>query len=294
MRFSSPSLPALLFAASTQVHLSNAWGSMAHKAVAFVAQNFVTSETESWAQDILGSTATDYLASVASWADTWKYTSAGTWSKAAHYIDANDDPLNDVCNVNYPRDCGDLCIINAIANYTARVQESSLSDTEVANSLKFIIHYIGDLHQPLHVENYETGGNGIDVTFDGDSTNLHSVWDSDIAEKIAGGSSETISKTWAATLTTAIKSGTYSSSKSSWLDDADINDANATAMAWAEDSNSYDCTYVFADGLDYIESEDLSGDYYNEVDDAVKELVAKAGYRLAAWLNLIATGETGL
>ena len=42
------------------------------------------------------------------------------------------------------------------------------------------IQFIGDIHQPLHDENLDVGGNTIDVTFDGDSTNLHAVWDTSI------------------------------------------------------------------------------------------------------------------
>lgn len=42
------------------------------------------------------------------------------------------------------------------------------------------IQFIGDIHQPLHDENLDVGGNTVDVTFDGDSTNLHAVWDTSI------------------------------------------------------------------------------------------------------------------
>ena len=56
--------------------------------------------------------------------------------------------------------------------------------------------------QPLHCEYLDTGGNSIDVTYDGDSTNLHAIWDTNIPESIAGGSSMSTAKTWAANLTT--------------------------------------------------------------------------------------------
>jgi hypothetical protein len=65
-----------------------------------------------------------------------------------------------------------------------------------------IIHFIGDIGQPLHCEELEAGGNGIDVLYDGDDTNLHSIWDSDIPESVSGGSSESSAKSWASTLTT--------------------------------------------------------------------------------------------
>jgi hypothetical protein len=65
-------------------------------------------------------------------------------------------------------------------------------------------------------------------------------------------------------------------------------------MVWATDANSYVCTTVIPDGVDATENVDLSGDYYTSVLPTVKLQFAKAGYRLAAWLNLIATGSTGL
>ena len=65
-------------------------------------------------------------------------------------------------------------------------------------------------------------------------------------------------------------------------------------MVWASDSNAYVCTAVMPNGVDATETVDLSGDYYTTVLPVVKLQFAKAGYRLAAWLNLIATGSTGL
>lgn len=65
-----------------------------------------------------------------------------------------------------------------------------------------VIHFLGDIGQPLHCENLETGGNGIDVDYDGDTTNLHHIWDSEIPESVAGGSSMSSAKTWATTLAT--------------------------------------------------------------------------------------------
>jgi hypothetical protein len=138
-----------------------------------------------------------------------------------------------------------------------------------------------------------------------------------------GGSTISTAKTWATTLTEAIKTGTYSSSASGWLDGIDITDPVTTAMSWAQDSNAFVCTTVIPNGVSAVENVDLSGDYYTSAMPVIEEQIAKAGYRyvllyifpslrvqfvrdkgikkkysdcnrLAAWLNLIATGETGL
>ena len=113
---------------------ASAWGNLGHETIAYVATDFVSSKTKTWAQKILGDSSTDYLANVATsvqvsknqehsrlmnfrWADTYKYTSAGSFSEPFHFIDANDSPP-ETCNVDYDRDCADTnCVVSAIVNY---------------------------------------------------------------------------------------------------------------------------------------------------------------------------------
>lgn len=64
----------------------NAWGALGHATVAYVAQNYVTDATATWAQGILGDTSDSYLASIASWADTYRATTAGAWSAPFHFM----------------------------------------------------------------------------------------------------------------------------------------------------------------------------------------------------------------
>lgn len=95
----------------------SAWGSLGHMTVGFIAQNFLQDQTVSWAQGILGTTNDSYLASVATWADSYRYTDDGAWSAPLHFIDANDKPPSS-CSVDFDRDCGDEgCSVSAIANY---------------------------------------------------------------------------------------------------------------------------------------------------------------------------------
>ncbi|EKG11768.1 S1/P1 nuclease [Macrophomina phaseolina MS6] len=271
---------------------AHAWGTLGHETVAFIAQNFVSAGTKTWAQGILDTTSSSYLASVATWADSYRYTTEGAFSAEYHYIDANDSPP-DTCNVELGRDCPDSgCIVSAIANYTARVQ--SQTGTEQQKALKWIVHFLGDIHQPLHDEALETGGNGIDVTYGGESTNLHHIWDTNMPEQLVGGYALADAKSWATTLTTAIKSGAYKSAAAGWLDGIDVDDAEASALVWARDTNKHVCSTVLPDGVSAVETGDLSGAYYDSSIDVIKEQIAKAGYRLAAWLDLIATGETSL
>jgi len=89
----------------TALPLANAWGTLGHETVAFIAQDRMAAHTVSWAQGVLGNTSTSYLAGIAAWADTYRYTAAGAFSAPFHFIDAEDSPPNS-CSVDYDRDCG--------------------------------------------------------------------------------------------------------------------------------------------------------------------------------------------
>lgn len=116
---------------------------------------------------MLNDTSDSYLANIASWADSYRYETAGKWSAALHYIDAEDDPPTS-CGVDFERDCGDAgCVVSAITNYTQRIGDGRLSAANTQQALKFLVHFLGDITQPLHDEAYETGGNGVDVTYQG-------------------------------------------------------------------------------------------------------------------------------
>ncbi|KAH6663049.1 S1/P1 nuclease-like protein [Halenospora varia] len=261
------------------------WGVLGHETVAYVASNFVTSATQTKFQTILGDTSANYLASIAAYADTYRSTTAGKFSAPYHYIDALDNPPQAVVWTMHE---------TVAQEVTARVQSTSLSAADVTLAAKMLVHFLGDIHQPLHDENLEVGGNNVPVTFDGVSTNLHAVWDTSIPQKYAGTATLAHAKTWADTLTTAIKTGSYKSSAASWLTGMTLKDPVSSSMIWATDSNSYVCSTVMPNGYLATESGDLSGDYYAEALPIVQIQIAKAGYRLAAWLNLIATGSTGL
>ncbi|KAG8852522.1 hypothetical protein FRB96_008617 [Tulasnella sp. 330] len=182
-------------------------------------------------------------------------------------------------------------------NYTHLVQETSQSATYKAQALKYIIHFIGDITQPLHDENLEVGGNDIDVLWEGASTNLHHIWDTEMITALAGTNTTADITAWTNTIVTAASSGgQYNSSVSSWIScitASAIATANATetcATTWAVDANAYVCSYVLK--TDETDKE-CSGAYYTGAAPIIQEQIAKGGIRLAAWLNMIYTGSTG-
>jgi len=272
------------------VPFAAAWGDLGHETVGYIAQNFVKSSTKSWAQRTLDDSSSSYLANASTWADSYKYTDEGAFSAPFHYIDAEDNPPK-TCNVHFDRDCGDAgCSVSAIANYTLRVQnvDGDLSGEEVGDALKFLIHFLGDITQPLHDEAFEVGGNEVNVTFDGEDTNLHSIWDTEMPEQLRGGYELSDAEAWANNLTAEIKTGAFRNHSAQWLEGLDIGDAKASAMIWARDANKFVCSVVMPNNVTELESGDLYPEYYHSAIGTVELQIAKAGYRLAKWLDGLA------
>ena len=96
------------------------------------------------------------------------------------------------CHYNPEVDCGERgCADAAIQNYTAQLADASSTRIPRNESLKYVVHFIGDIHQPLHAGNRNDSNgnsltalwfNGVVYPFDRNTTNLHSIWDTGIIE----------------------------------------------------------------------------------------------------------------
>jgi hypothetical protein len=164
-------------------------------------------------------------------------------------------------------------------------------------ALKFILHFIGDIHQPLHAEDLSRGGNDIPVAFDGhrtQRTNLHSVWDSAIARKLNGlkfdahaDEEKPAAAKWAKALAERTQAASLTSPNVS-TECANLADPNECGIEWATESNKLVCQYVLAPGLDWVKDNDLGGEYYEGAAHVIELQIARAGVRLASWINAIA------
>ncbi|PBK70314.1 nuclease Le1 [Armillaria solidipes] len=288
------------------------WGASGHEAVGAIAQQFLASKASSFVASTLASGET--LSSAAPWADTVRSESAFSWSAPFHFVDAEDNPPTS-CSVSESRDCSSgTCILSAIANYTSRVIDDSLSHEQVYEALKFLDHFLGDVGQPLHVEAFEVGGNDVKAKCSGSSTNLHAVWDSGIINKRLKADFGNSVSSWASTLATRIKSGEYANLTSDWITcsstteqapkkrrnvETDIKGHLASRSTnplecphiWATEANQLNCDFVFT----YTQFSDLcSTSYYDDAIPLIELQLAKQGFRLAAWLNVLFDGSTNL
>jgi hypothetical protein len=147
------------------------WGADGHRIIAEIARGRLSPAVASETRRLLGG---QNISDVASWADAVRsqFPNTGPW----HYVDIQ---LSD-SSYDPARDCPDgACVIGAVATQLAILSDRTRPDTARASALKFVVHFIGDLHQPLHGgERHDKGGNDVKVTFNGKATNLHALWDS--------------------------------------------------------------------------------------------------------------------
>lgn len=126
----------------------------------------------------------------------------------------------------------------------------------------------------------------------GYSDNLHSDWDTYMPETLVGGYALTDAQSWADDLIKEIDSGDYASLAASWISGDSVSASQDTAMTWASDANTYVCTVVMPNGAAALTAmDDLYPTYYDSVIPTIELQIAKGGYRLGNWLNLIYDSE---
>jgi len=148
-----------------------AWGSEGHQAVGYVAERFLTAAALAEVRSLVAPAG---LQQVASWADEIRLQRRDT--AAWHFVDTEITAAGYAAAVDCKQ--GD-CAIAAIDRHAARMADRSLPLTERQEALKFVVHFVGDLHQPLHAcDNRDRGGNAVKVHLaNSGAANLHAVWD---------------------------------------------------------------------------------------------------------------------
>lgn len=180
MRRSLLVVASLLVAAAPHVH---GWGPQGHRLVAMVAANHLGPVARQNVKWLLGN---ETLADVAAWADA--YVANGHRETAPwHYVNMPADGAPYVATRDCPR--GD-CVVGRIHDNQSRLANRSLSRAERAIALRFVVHFVGDLHQPFHAIGVNRGGNGIPIVAFGSRTcgrgdwdrscTLHGLWDSEL------------------------------------------------------------------------------------------------------------------
>jgi hypothetical protein len=261
--------------------LLGGWGRDGHAIVAQIAYLELTPEARARVDAILagggvggggpdGTTVGLTLPEVSAWPDWARNQPDYRWTSPLHY--ANPSPEHD--SYIHDRDCPDRGnVVTAVRDFAAQVADESASATERREALMFVVHFVGDLHQPLHAGRAaDLGGNRIEVNFFGRERNIHSIWDSGIMQA----SSRDPWPVWVDRLAGEISE----KDRSAWLEGGAAPDV-ATVGNWISESRRLADEHCYV-----LEGGEVVGAEYVEDKTPVVELRLKqAGVRLGAMLN---------
>lgn len=154
---------------------SFAWGELGHRLVAELAERQLSETARAQIADLLRDEPDTRLAAIATWADEIREQRARRATAPLHYVNIRDA----ACHYMPERDCADgKCVVGGIELYTRELADLELPRARRAEALKFLVHFAGDVHQPLHTNHRaDRGGNDFQINLAGKGTNLHSVWD---------------------------------------------------------------------------------------------------------------------
>jgi len=246
-----------------------AWGDTGHKIVCDLAFRLAAPDTRAEIRRLIKLDGEfDFFADSCTWPDHPRKRAP------EHFInlkrDATGMPPNDECPTS------ETCVLSAIEK-DSKTLASSTDDDEKLDALKFLGHWVGDIHQPLHVSfEDDRGGNNIHVTGEC-SSNLHSAWDNCLVFKAIGENVATASRQLFNSLT--------ATNKEQWAA-ADPRDWANESFALAEAAKVRYCSrHGTSCDLPSPPRVEIDAAYISANVDAVREQLAKAGVRLAKLLD---------
>ncbi len=246
-----------------------AWGRIGHLVIAGLAMRHLSPRARHAVAQLLPEQT---LVDVANWADDVR--SARPETEHWHFVDI---PLAR-SRYDAVRDCrptphGD-CVIAATQRFQRVLADASRTQSERAEALRFLVHFVGDAHQPLHcADRDDGGGNDVEVTFFDQQVNphlrkrwnLHAVWDAGLIER------------------TELSPTRYIKRLQSALRSADLADLErGSVVDWVLEAHRAAAEHVYKT---LPANKRLGAAYFNENLPVVDDLLAKAGVRLARLLN---------
>jgi len=247
----------------------DAWGGEGHQVVALIAEERLTEAAKSGIHELLGDDVNISDAEIASWADQIKRQRRRTspW----HYVNipleaAGYDPKRDGKDGNN--------IIERIGSFETLLADRSKPKEARSEALKFLVHLVGDVHQPLHCveRNGDKGGNSCQVFMPeqkGKATNLHKVWDTTLLRSF-------ISRTRIAEYSLGLSKQVSEEQENAW--------SSGDAIAWANESKGVAEKSVYP-GVPEGEVTRLNEKYVKDSQPVIEQQLERGGVRLAVVLN---------
>ena len=275
-----------------------AWGDEGHQIVAAIAYARLTPSAKKKAETLLAAdkstlTAKDFV-SRATWADKYRDSDRNTTrirynaTEQWHFTDIElQSPDLDAACFNHPplpsgtaasagpaRDCA----VDKINEFSVELGKPSTAQPEKILALKFLLHFVGDIHQPLHsADNRDRGGNDVGIVFGktGSKGELHAYWDTELVKRL-GADAGTVAATLNKRITKAHASEWVKGTPADWAKES-FDGAKSVAYNFSGEKTVTDDHGGTAERLDAT--------YDKRAIPVVREQLSKGGVRLAAVLN---------
>lgn len=254
-------LVCILFAIS--VTEAFGWGPQGHRVIGYIAEFHLTPEIKKL---IVDEFSINNLANVAIWADNVrkKRKQENPW----HYANVKEEEWFYVAK----RDCPDgNCVTEKIKEFSGVLSNKENPFKKRQDALKYLVHFVGDVHQPLHLGNLrDRGGGKIILNYFGKDANLHYLWDGGLIDWDKGSLLE------------------YAKRLNNRLDDTEqANWVRSKVDDWANESR--ELALKFAYRLEKDSS--LSKAYISKGREILDQRMVQAGIRLAKLLNILLKSE---
>lgn len=249
-----------------------AWGPEGHRIVTDIAESRLTQFAQEQIRQLLGNTD---LAAISVWADEIRHDRPETFGW--HFVDipSNASGFSETRDCyrpdqKYPSSLNDHhnCVVDRITMFKQVLADRNASKQDRIEALKFVVHFVGDVHQPLHAISEARGGNDIHVVQFGSpqcgerACNLHSAWDVGLIEHTGLTEAQYVSKLNQLIARWKLGRG-----------------VDGTPEEWANES------FRFQNKIWLNEGGSVDEQYYKTAIGIVDQRLALAGLRLAATLN---------
>jgi hypothetical protein len=233
---------------------AHAWGHAGHELIADLAQARLSPAADAEARRLLARVDASRLAEVASWADEFRTPRTARW----HFVNLPPETCEYKAAEHCPKG---QCAVEAVDHQLAQLALSG-DDDERLQALRYVVHLVADLHQPLHAGRAEDrGGNDFQISWKAlsYSANLHGLWDSGLIETRPGG-------------TPALRDAVQARSERPA--------PGSSPVDWAESS----CRIARSDGF-YPSGHKIDGRYAQRWDAVLVEQIDRAAWHLAEVLE---------
>ncbi|KAL5579337.1 hypothetical protein UlMin_011779 [Ulmus minor] len=278
----------LLGFASILVPSANGWSKEGHMMTCRIAQSLLETEAAEAVQNLLPPNVNGDLSALCIWPDQIRHWYRYRWTSPLHFIDTPDDE----CSFDYARDCHnpkgleDMCVAGAVLNFTSQLlhfrEGTSDRRHNMTEALLFLSHFMGDLHQPMHIGfTSDKGGNTIQLRWYRHKSNLHHVWDKEVIQQALKDYYDKDVDLLLQDIEGNFTDGIWSDDVASWKH---CDDLTSCVNKYATESIDIACKW----GYKGIKNGDtLTEDYFDSRMPIVMKRVAQGGVRLAMILNRV-------